>query len=475
MRKREERMRNFLFLFLPLLIFGYPEALLEKEGLVNEFVENPYTYYYFNPAYLVELKERFIGFTIYSDGKNPQFSSLIFVNKNIFFPYALIFNNFETEFTSEKSFTFIIAKKSKDYSYGFKGQIVKQKNFYEDKFFYEKTDFYYESYSAGDSAGDYFDFDVDYTLEKKYFKNSYFTQTKSDIFYFPFSFYLKRKNFEIGFDLNASKEKLTVSENREEVNENFVEEYSLAKEGDTVLNYYYEELISKRRFSCQSKANEETSTIFIKDISFFFKKKFKGLSDNKLLIGRLGYLSQIKKGIGYYQDKDSSYQGYLEWVKEWHTGSYEEDKDFSEQGKGIIYEGKKILKDKKENVYEEMGFGFFYYINLFKFGNNLFLGMRERVDYLKEESFKGKVIFYLGNKLEKDNFSLFPIFIPILYFHKDRKEYNYNIFLNLSFRIFDFLNFRFSHLWQSDFGDLKKFKIPKIISKRWVFSSNFNY
>jgi hypothetical protein len=52
-------MRNILFLFLPLLIFGYPEALLEKAVMVNEFVENPYTNYYFNPAYLTELKEIF--------------------------------------------------------------------------------------------------------------------------------------------------------------------------------------------------------------------------------------------------------------------------------------------------------------------------------------------------------------------------------------------------------------------------------
>ena len=468
-------MRNFLFLFLPLLIFGYPEALLEKEAMVYEFMENPYTAYYFNPAYLTQLKERFIGFTIYSDGKTPQFSSLSFVNKNIFFPYALIFNNFETEFTSEKSFIFIMAKKGKDYSYGFKGQIGKQDNFYEDKFSYEKTDFYYEGYSIGDSTGDYFDIDVDYTLEKKYFKDSYFTQTKSDIFYFPFSFYLKRKDFEIGCDLNASKENLTVKENREKVNENFVEEYSLEKEGDTVLNYYYEELISEKIFSSQSKVSEETSKVFIKDVSIFFKKKFKGLRDNKLLFGRFGYLSQIKKGIGYYQDKDSSYEAYSELVKELSAGSYEENKDFSEEGKGVIYEGKKILKDKKENLYEEMGFGFFYYFNLFKFDNNLFLGMRERVDYLKEESFKGKFIFYLGNKLEKDNFLLFPIFVPIFYFGKDSKEYNYNIFLNLTFKIFDFLNFRFSHLSQSDFCDFKEFKIPKIINKKWVFSCNFNY
>jgi hypothetical protein len=468
-------MRNILFLFLPLLIFGYPEALLEKAAMVNEFVENPYTNYYFNPAYLTELKERFIGLTIYSDGKNPQFTSLIFVNKIIFFPYALIFNNFENENLSEKSLTFIIAKKGKDYAYGFKGEIGKQKTFYENKFSYEKSDFYYDGYSFGDSSPDYFAFDIDYTLEESYFKNSYFTQTKSDFLYLPFSFYLKRKDLEMGFDLKASQEKLIINDSREEVEKSYKEEYTQEKEGDTVLNYYYEELISEKNLSSQLKISEETSKIFVKDIAIFLKKKFKGLKDKKLLFGRFGYLSEIKKGIGYYQEKDSSYKADWELVKELSPERYEENKDFSEEGKGVIYEEKKILKGKRENVYGEMGFGCFYYFNLFKFDHNLFLGIREKVDYLKETGFEGKTGFYLGNKLEKDNFTFFPIFSPIFYFKKDSKEYNYNIFLNLSFKIFDFLNFRFSYLWQSDFCDFKDFKIPKIINKRWVLSCNFNY
>ncbi|MEO0119625.1 MAG: hypothetical protein ABIK60_03725, partial [candidate division WOR-3 bacterium] len=162
-------MRNFIFLLLPLFVFSYYDFSLRKDASLSELIEDSYTDYYFNPTILTELKERFISFGIYGiNNEKAQFAYLNLLNPNKLLPYALIFTNFETEFSCEKSITFLLARKRKDYSYGFKFQIGEIRNFYEELLNYEKSEFNLEREGpVGDSGSEYFYFEDNYSLEKR--------------------------------------------------------------------------------------------------------------------------------------------------------------------------------------------------------------------------------------------------------------------------------------------------------------------
>lgn len=451
-------MRNFIYFLLPLFIFSYYDFSLRKDASLSELTEDPYSDYYFNPAILSELKERFIGFGVYGGNGKGRFIFLNFLNPNKLLPYALIFTNFETEFSSERSIAFLFCRKRKDYSYGFKFQIDEVKNFYEEFLNYEKSEFNLEREGpVGDSNGESFYFEDYYSLEGINFQQFSYYQNKNNLILFPFAFYLKFKSLDIGIDFQNSYEKVI---NKSENKESYLkrkEEYEYLKEGDTLLTNLEETFIKEETFNHYYKERIDTFKIWSNDISLFLRKKIKGIRERIILFSRLGYSLEISKGNFCQKDFDSSYESSLEWEKRYKKEeNWQWDYSFYEEGKGDRKEIKEIIKKRKDNIYEEGGFGFYYYFPVLKVDNTIFLGIKERVDLIK----KGEIYFYLGNNFEIGKFSFFPIFIPSFTIKKDTITYNYQNFFDLKLKIFDFFFGRFSYLLPGE----------KETSKRWVLA-----
>ncbi len=441
-----------------LFIFSYYNFSLRKDASLLELVEDYYTDYYFNPAILGELKERFISLGIFGKNGNIQFSYLNLVNPNKIFPYALIFKNFETEFSSEKSIAFLFARKRKEYSYGFKFQIDKIKNFYEELLNYEKSEFNLEREGPiGDSNSEYFYFEDYYSLEKTNLQQFSYYQNKSNLFLFPFSFYLKFKNLDIGIDFKNSYEKVV---NKSESKESYLkreEEYEYLKEGDTLLTNLEETFIKEETFNHYYKEKIDTFKVWSEDISLFLRKRIKGIRERIILFGRLGYFLEITKGNFYQKDFDTTYGSSLEWEKRYtKEEGWRLDSSLYEEGEGRKTEIKEIIKKRKENIYQEGGLGFCYNFPLLKIDNTIFLGLKERVDLIK----KGEIYFYLGNNFEIGKISFFPIFIPYFIIEKDTITYNYQSYFDLKLKFFDFLTGHFSYL----------LPFKKESFKRWVLA-----
>ncbi|MEO0096811.1 MAG: hypothetical protein ABIK78_01815 [candidate division WOR-3 bacterium] len=461
-------MRNFIFLLVPLFIFSYYDFSLRKDAFISELLEDPYTDYYFNPAFLAELKGRFIGCGIYGNNEKTQFAYLNFLNPNKLLPYALIFTNFETEFSSEKGITFLFSRKRKDYSYGFKFQIGEIRNFYETLLNYKKSEFNLEQEGpVGDSSSEDFYFEDYYSLEKRDLQQFSYYQNKSALLLCPLAFYLKFKSLDVGIDFKNSLEKRIFKEEREEKKLEIEEEYEYRKEGDTLLRELEEYLSSDVEFDNYRSERIDTLNIWNKDISLFLRKKIKGIREKKIFFTRLGYSFEITKGNTYQKSFDSTYEIFLEWEKSY-DGYWDCESLFYEEGKSVKNETKAMIKEKKENFYQEGGFGFNYYFSLLKLDNTIFLGIKEKIDLIKKEKEwdkKGKVYFYLGNNFEKGGFSFFPIFIPYFTIEEDTISYNYQWFFDLKLKLFDFLNCRFSYLLPAE----------KEAYKKWVLSLYLNY
>lgn len=469
-------MKKFIFLLLPLIIFGYYDFSLRKYADVSELLEDSYTDYYLNPAVLTELKERFLSFVIYGRGGEAQFTNLNFLNINKIFPYAIILSNFKTKLSSENSITLLYARKRKDYSYGFKFQIGKIKNFYEEISGEEGSEYVLERDGpVFDSTSEDFYFEDNYYLEKTFFKTFNHYQSKSNTLLFPFAFYLKFKDLELGIDLKNSLERRVDKYKEEEEGLEIEEDYEFIKEGDTVLKNWEENLNRYVEFGAYREEKIDSLKTWDKDISLFLRKKFRGIRDKKILFARIGYSFEIIKGNTYEKSFDSSYESLFEWWKEyedeeggWYSGSH-----FYEESEGAMEESKIIIDEKKENLYQEGGFGFNYHLSFLKLDNTIFLGIKEKIDLVKREEWekRGKVSFYLGNNFEIGRFSFFPIFIPSWTMEEDKNEdkikisYNYQCFFDLKFKIFDFLTWRFSYLLPGE----------KEVSKRWVLSLYLNY
>lgn len=468
-------MKNLIFLLLPLLVFSYYDFSLRNYADVSELLEDPFTDYYLNPGVLAELKERFLGFGIYGSNGRAQFTNLSYVNINKLIPYALIFNNFETEFSSEKNLILLLARKRNGYSYGFKFQIGKTKSFYEEYFLYEKGDYYLEREGPmGDSTEDYFFLEDYYSLEKVISKESDYFQEKRNSLLFPLSFYLKFRDWDFGVDLKNSLEKRINTYQEEEEALKITEEYDYEKEGDTSLLFLEEYLAREVNFYNNKEERIESLNVWNKDISLFFRKKFKGIRDKKILFTRLGYSSEIGKGSSYKKKLEKTYESSLEWRKEYEDGEWNYDLAFFEESTSKKKEFKERIKVRRENLYQEGGFSFTYYFPVWKLDNTLFLGIKERIDFLrkdKEWEKKGKIIGYLGNNFERGNFSFFPVFIPYLIIEKDKTEdkikinYNYQIYFDLKLKMFDFLSWRFSYLLPGEKEGYEK----------WVLTLYLNY
>ncbi|MCX7836517.1 MAG: hypothetical protein N2323_00970 [candidate division WOR-3 bacterium] len=471
-------MKKLIFLVLPLFVFSYYDFSLRKYSEISELLEDPYVDYYLNPALLTELKERFLSFSIYGSNGKAQFTNLSFLNINKLLPYALIFNNFETEFSSEKSLSLLLARKRKDYSYGFKFQIGEIRNFYEDHFNYEESEYYLETEGPiGDSTEDYFFFENHYDLEKTLSKEIFSYYEKSTLLFFPFSFYLKFKDLEVGIDLKNSVEKRIKADKEEGEVLEIREEYSYEKNGDTTLNFLEEYLISEINFDNYRTETIETLKVWNKDISLFLRKRFKGIKEKKILFNKIGYSFEITKGVSYEKALENIYESLLEWEKSYEDGEWYLESSFEEDSSSTKEEWRELIAEKKENLYQEGGFGFTYYFSFLKLDNTIFLGVKEKIDLIKKEEKKwekkGKVLFYLGNNFEKGKFSFLPIFIPYWTFEEDKTEndnkikvsYNYQVFFDLKFKLFDFLTGRLSYLLPAE----------KEAYKRWILSLYLNY
>ncbi|MEO0090902.1 MAG: hypothetical protein ABIK59_03945 [candidate division WOR-3 bacterium] len=465
-------MRCFFLILLPLFVFSYYDFSLRKEAEVSELTEDPYTDYYLNPAAISELKERFIGSGIYSD-KKTQFAFLNFFNPNKLLSYGLTFANLETEFSSEKSLTFFFSQKKKDYSYGFKFQVGEIKNLYEESFSYENSEFDLQKEGpVGDSSSTNFYLEDYYLLEERRYQYFNHYQNKSNLFLFPLAFYLKFKELEVGIDLQNFVEKRIDGKVYEERNLEIEEEYEYRKEGDTLLRELEEYLTSDIRWEDYLFQKIDSLKVWYKDISLFLRKRTKGIKEKKIFFTRLGYSSEIIKGNTYQKNFNNSYEASLEWERSYEDGYWYCESLFFEESNSVKNETKRITNGKKENLYQEGGFGFNYLFSFLRLDNTIFLGIKEKVDLIrgeKEWEKKGKIYFYLGNNLEIANLSFFPIFLPYLTIEENKNKleisYDYKIFFDLKFKMFDFLTSRFSYLLPSE----------KDAAKRWVLSFYLNY